>query len=95
MDPQLGAAGIAQGHRGLRARIRRHRLPGRPQGHTVPVLVVHGDADNTVPIKVSGARTAQMLPGAQYKVYEGAPHGLYATHKEELNRDLVAFIKGG
>ena len=62
---------------------------------TVPVLIVHGDADNTVPIKVSGVRTAQMLPGAQYKVYEGAPHGLHATHHEELNRDLVAFIKGG
>jgi len=61
---------------------------------TVPVLIVHGDADNTVPAKVSGARTAQMLPGAQYKVYEGAPHGLYATHNEELNRDLVSFIKG-
>ena len=59
----------------------------------VPVLVVHGDADNTVPIKVSGARTAQMMPGAQYKVYDGAPHGLYITHKEELNRDLVAFVK--
>ena len=61
---------------------------------SVPVLVVHGDADNTVPIKASGARTAQMLSGAQYKVYEGAPHGLYITHNEELNRDLVAFIKG-
>jgi pimeloyl-ACP methyl ester carboxylesterase len=61
---------------------------------TAPTLIVHGDADNTVPIKVSGARTAQMLPGAQYKVYEGAPHGLYITHNEELSRDLVAFIKG-
>ena len=60
----------------------------------VPVLIVHGDADNTVPIKVSGARTAQMMPGAQYKVYDGAPHGLYETHHEELNRDLVAFVKG-
>ena len=59
-----------------------------------PVLIVHGDADHTVPIKVSGALTAKMLPGAQYKVYEGAPHGLYITHGEELNRDLVSFIKG-
>jgi non-heme chloroperoxidase len=47
-----------------------------------------------VPIKASGARTAQMMPGAQYKVYEGAPHGLYITHGEELSRDLVTFIKG-
>ena len=60
----------------------------------VPVLIVHGDADQTVPIKTSGALTAKALPGAQYKVYEGAPHGLYITHKDDLNRDLVSFIKG-
>lgn len=60
----------------------------------VPVLIVHGDADQTVPIKASGALTAKALPGAQYKVYEGAPHGLYITHKDNLNRDLVSFIKG-
>jgi pimeloyl-ACP methyl ester carboxylesterase len=58
------------------------------------VLVVHGDADQTVPIKASGALTAKALPGAQYKVYDGAPHGLYITHKDDLNRDLVSFIKG-
>jgi pimeloyl-ACP methyl ester carboxylesterase len=60
----------------------------------VPVLIVHGDADQTVPIKASGALTAKALPGAQYKVYDGAPHGLYITHKDDLNRDLVSFIKG-
>lgn len=63
------------------------------KGIKVPVLVVHGDADHTVPIKSSGALTAKMLPGAQYKVYDGAPHGLYITHKDDLNRDLVSFIK--
>ncbi len=58
----------------------------------VPVLIIHGDADKTVPIEASGERTAQMLPNAQYLVYEGAPHGLFYTHKEQLNEDLIAFI---
>jgi non-heme chloroperoxidase len=58
----------------------------------VPTLVIHGDADKTVPIKNSGERLAKMIPGAQYKVYEGEPHGLFFTSKDELSRDLLAFI---
>jgi pimeloyl-ACP methyl ester carboxylesterase len=58
----------------------------------VPTLVIHGDADKTVPIASSGERTAQLIPGAQYKVYEGEPHGLFFTSKDELSRDLLAFI---
>ena len=59
-----------------------------------PTLIVHGDADHTVPIAVSGERTAKLLPQAQYKIYAGAPHGLNVTHKDELNADLVRFING-
>ncbi|GEO06131.1 arylesterase [Adhaeribacter aerolatus] len=58
----------------------------------VPTLIIHGDADQTVPIKASGDRTAKMIPGNQYLVYEGAPHGLFYTHKEKLNQDLIQFI---
>lgn len=58
---------------------------------TVPTLIIHGDADKTVPIEASGSRTAQLLPDAVYKVYEGAPHGLFYTHREQLNADLIAF----
>lgn len=61
----------------------------------VPTLIIHGDADKTVPIEVSGNRTAAALPFAQYLVYEGAPHGLFYTHKEVLNKDLLTFINGG
>lgn len=59
---------------------------------TVPTLVIHGDADQTVPITNSGERTAKAIPGAQYKVYEGEPHGLFFTAKDQLNRDLLDFI---
>ncbi|MDB5195823.1 MAG: arylesterase [Flaviaesturariibacter sp.] len=61
---------------------------------TVPTLIIHGDADKTVPIEASSDRTAKMIPGAQYLVYEDAPHGLFYTEKERLNRDLVSFITG-
>ncbi len=60
----------------------------------VPTLIIHGSDDQTVPLAISGARTAQLLPHAEYHVYDGAPHGLNVTHKEELNADLVRFIKG-
>jgi len=63
------------------------------QAINVPTLIIHGDADKTVPIDASGARTAKMIPGSQYLVYEGAPHGLFYTHKEKLNQDLISFIK--
>lgn len=59
----------------------------------VPTLIIHGDSDKTVPIQVSSDHTARMLVNAQYKVYEGAPHGLYYTEKERLNEDLLGFIK--
>lgn len=58
----------------------------------VPTLIIHGDKDKTVPIDATGNETAKLLPDAQYKVYEGAPHGLYYTEKDKLNKDLAAFI---
>lgn len=59
---------------------------------TVPALVIHGDADKTVPIEPTGKQAARLIPNATYKVYEGAPHGLFYTEKEKLNADLLAFI---
>lgn len=59
----------------------------------LPTLIIHGDADKTVPIEASGARTAAAIPHAEYKVYEGAPHGLFYTHRDELNADLIQFIR--
>jgi pimeloyl-ACP methyl ester carboxylesterase len=62
------------------------------QAVKVPTLIIHGDADQTVPIKASSDRTAAMIPGSNYVVYEGAPHGLFYTHKDKLNKDLLHFI---
>ena len=62
---------------------------------TIPTLIIHGTSDKTVPIDVSGRRTARLLPDAQYIEYDGAPHGFYYTHKDELNRQLREFIEGG
>ncbi|MEJ7740298.1 MAG: alpha/beta hydrolase [Chitinophagaceae bacterium] len=58
---------------------------------TVPTLIIHGDADKTVPIESSSDRTAKIISHAQYKVYEGAPHGLFYTHRKRLNQDLIEF----
>ena len=59
---------------------------------TVPTLIVHGDADQIVPIEASGARTAQTIPSAQVEVVSGAPHGLYLTHAEAFNETLLGFL---
>ncbi len=58
----------------------------------VPTLVIHGDDDKTVPIKATGEQSAKLIAGAVYKVYDGAPHGLWFTEKEKLNQDLLDFI---
>ena len=59
----------------------------------VPTLVIHGDADQIVPIGVSGPLTAKLVKGAELEVYKGAPHGLVTTHKDQLNTDLLAFAE--
>ncbi len=58
----------------------------------IPTLVIHGDKDKIVPIEISSEKTAGMIPGAVYKVYEGAPHGLFITEKDQLNADMEEFI---
>lgn len=60
---------------------------------TVPTLIIHGDADKTVPIEASSDRLEHMIANSQYLIYEGAPHGLFYTHKEKLNKDLITFIQ--
>lgn len=59
---------------------------------TVPTLIIHGDADKTVPIDATGRAAARGIPHAKLIEYEGAPHGLFATHKERLAGDLLAFL---
>ncbi len=59
-----------------------------------PTLVIHGDDDQIVPIDLSLRAVERLLPSAQFKVYQGAPHGLTFTHRERLNADLLKFLKG-
>jgi non-heme chloroperoxidase len=60
----------------------------------VPTLIVHGDDDQIVPIDAAGKASATLVPQATLKVFAGAPHGLTDTHKEQLNAELLAFLKG-
>jgi pimeloyl-ACP methyl ester carboxylesterase len=58
----------------------------------VPVLVVHGEADKTVPLKSSGGRMKEILRNCEFHPISGAPHGLNWTHAEELNQVLLDFM---
>jgi pimeloyl-ACP methyl ester carboxylesterase len=60
----------------------------------VPVLIVHGDADASAPIDLTGRRTAALIAGSRLVVYPGAGHGLYASDHGRLNSDILAFIAG-
>lgn len=60
---------------------------------TVPTLIVHGDADATVPIETSAKQAAEGIKYSTYEVIKGAPHGLNVTHPDELNKILISFLK--
>src|SRR5438067_10176740 len=60
---------------------------------TVPTLVMHGDDDQIVPIGASGLISAKIVKNAKLKVYPGFPHGMPTTNADQINADLLAFIK--
>jgi non-heme chloroperoxidase len=60
----------------------------------VPTLFIHGDDDQIVPIAAASQAATKLVKGSTLKVYRGAPHGLTATHKNQVNDDLLAFLKG-
>jgi non-heme chloroperoxidase len=55
----------------------------------VPTFIIHGEDDQIVPIAASALLSSKIVKNATLKVYPGAPHGLFATHKEQFNRDLL------
>ncbi len=61
----------------------------------VPTLILHGDADQIVPIVAAGLKSAKIVKGATLKVYPGAPHGMCTTLKDQINADLLAFFQSG
>ena len=58
----------------------------------VPTLIMHGEDDQIVPINISGKRSAQLIKGAEELFYPGLPHGLTATHADQVNADLLKFL---
>lgn len=60
---------------------------------SVPTLVLHGDADRILPIAASGLRTAALIQGARLSVVKDGPHCITWTHADEVNRELVNFLK--
>jgi non-heme chloroperoxidase len=58
----------------------------------VPTLVMHGEDDQVVPVKDSAKKSAGLIKGAQEIYYPGRPHGLTATHQDEVNADLLKFL---
>ena len=59
----------------------------------VPTLILHGDADQIVPIGAAALLSSKLVKGAALKVYPGLPHGMCSTHKDMINADLLAFFK--
>jgi non-heme chloroperoxidase len=59
----------------------------------VPTLIVHGDDDQIVPYADSALLSSKIVRGAKLLTYQGAPHGLPATHKDRLNADLLSFAR--
>lgn len=59
---------------------------------TIPVRLIHGTSDATVPIEVSARRAVKILPNATLSEYDGEPHGLFLTAADRLNAELLEFI---
>jgi pimeloyl-ACP methyl ester carboxylesterase len=58
-----------------------------------PVLLIAGECDASAPLELMARPTAQLLPNASLKVYPGAPHGMFVTDMEQVNKDLLEFIR--
>lgn len=55
----------------------------------VPTLILHGDADASAPLEITGRRVAALIPGSRLRVVPGAPHGLFTTHAEMVNQAVA------
>jgi non-heme chloroperoxidase len=59
----------------------------------VPTLVLHGEDDQIVPVRNSAVKSARLIKGAKEIYYPGAPHGITATHQDQVNAELLAFLR--
>jgi non-heme chloroperoxidase len=76
----------------FRALLQKDLRPGLAR-ITCPSLILHGDKDAQAPLDFTGRRVAAGIQGAELKVYDGAPHGLFVTLMAQVNRDLEIFIR--
>ena len=60
----------------------------------VPTLLIHGEDDQIVPVRESSVKSARLIKGAKDIYHPGAPHGITATHQDQVNADLLAFLQG-
>lgn len=60
---------------------------------TVPTLTIHGDADASAPIEICGRKTRDLVPGNIYTEYPATGHGIFISHAEQINADIMDFIK--
>lgn len=61
---------------------------------SIPTTIIHGDRDLNAPLEMCGHKIAEAIPHSELRVYQGAPHGLFLTDKERLNRELLGLIQG-
>ncbi|CAL5871848.1 uncharacterized protein PFLUO_LOCUS6101 [Penicillium psychrofluorescens] len=59
----------------------------------IPVLVLHGDDDQVIPFKAAGAKSVKLLPQGKLKVYPGGCHGIHNLNADEVNKDLLDFLR--
>jgi non-heme chloroperoxidase len=59
----------------------------------IPTLVMHGEDDQIVPVRDASKKSARLIKGAKEIYYPGAPHGLTITHQDQLNADLLTFLR--
>jgi non-heme chloroperoxidase len=60
----------------------------------VPTLLLHGEDDQIVPVRASTMRSERIIRDAKAICYTGAPHGITATHQDQINAELLAFLQG-
>lgn len=88
MALQSSLKALLECHRAITSADFRAELPDI----IVPTLVVHGDCDVTTPLALA-ERTVALMPNATLSFYEGAPHGLFITHRDRFNAELLAFAR--
>ena len=60
----------------------------------VPTMVLHGEDDQIVPVRNSAVKSARLIKGAKEIYYPVAPHGITATHQDQVNAELLAYLRG-